>query len=224
MALLKTPELISAAYSAGLPGQLDDLQGKIKSLDDKVNEIQNEIESTMDVREVLARTLQDLDELQMQIEPFMAFLINIQRVMADIQDDHKQVLIGNSTTGVLDAYNQDKKLRQDYNRDANDIKQRFLLVSKAASLYNEVSDHFILPGVSWLTGLSFNDVSDNVYNKHELDIQAKELDLCGGARQLITRRIDEIGIELKLADPASVETRMRATVEDAFDDDNMQKY
>lgn len=66
----------------------------------------------MDVREVLARTLQDLDELQMQIEPFMAFLINIQRVMADIQDDHKQVLIGNSTTGVLDAYNQDKKLRQ----------------------------------------------------------------------------------------------------------------
>lgn len=47
MALLKTPELISAAYSAGLPGQLDDLQGKIKSLDDKVNEIQNEIESTV---------------------------------------------------------------------------------------------------------------------------------------------------------------------------------
>jgi hypothetical protein len=67
------------------------------------------------------------------------------------------------------------------------MQRRFLTASKAASLYNEVSREFILPDVSWVTGFYFVNASKEVYRKGELELQAKEAELCGGANEFIAQ-------------------------------------
>ncbi|KAI6765258.1 hypothetical protein HG531_012357 [Fusarium graminearum] len=162
------PVLINAALSAGLPGRMDYLQENIKVLDDRVNELHDEIGSTIGMKELLAETLQDLSNLQKQVEHFMDFLIGIQR---------------------------------DYANDGELMKSKFMTAYKATTLYNEVSNTYIHPGVSWLTGLCFDDTEAD-FKKGILEIEEKRNELCGGAEKLVDRRINEIRIELKVVDPA----------------------
>lgn len=67
------------------------------------------------------------------------------------------------------------------------MQSRLFIASKAASLYNEVSKEFIIQGVSWVTGFYFVDASEEVYKKGELEIQTKEAELCGRAKEFIAQ-------------------------------------
>lgn len=67
------------------------------------------------------------------------------------------------------------------------MRDRFHIAAKATGLYNEISDKFILPGISWLGGLCFIDSSDETYEKSLLEIKDQENHLCRGAEHLITQ-------------------------------------
>ncbi|CZS85845.1 unnamed protein product [Fusarium graminearum] len=195
------PVLINAALSAGLPGRMDYLQENIKVLDDRVNELHDEIGSTIGMKELLAETLQDLSNLQKQVEHFMDFLIGIQRVMDNIQDEQGLYLMEGMTPQDQDEIRQDHETRRDYANDGELMKSKFMTAYKATTLYNEVSNTYIHPGVSWLTGLCFDDTEAD-FKKGILEIEEKRNELCGGAEKLVDRRINEIRIELKVVDPA----------------------
>lgn len=67
------------------------------------------------------------------------------------------------------------------------MKDRFLIASKAAALYNEISDMCIIPGVAWVGGLCFVHSSNDAYEESILEIQTQERQLCERPRQLITQ-------------------------------------
>ncbi|EWZ77686.1 hypothetical protein FOWG_17934 [Fusarium oxysporum f. sp. lycopersici MN25] len=99
----------------------------------------------------------------------------------------------------------------DFLRDADRMKDRFLIASKAAALYNEISDMCIIPGVAWVGGLCFVHSSNDAYEESILEIQTQERQLCERPRQLITQRVDEIGIELKVLSRKSAKSPANST-------------
>ncbi|GKU07239.1 unnamed protein product [Fusarium langsethiae] len=218
VALFKNPGVISAAFSFGLPGQMEGLQTLIRSLDDRLDKLHQEIGSTIDVRDILAKNLQDLSELQVQVENFMDFMISIQSIMDDIQRSHSRYLMKGLTPNNLDDLERDQELARDYTKDGALMKSRFLTAYKAASLYNEVSTKFILPGVSWLTGLCFDD-TEAAFKEGLLEIEGKQGELCGGAKRLVTQRIKEIKIEMKIDQSTTPAKEMTADVEELSGDD-----
>ncbi|CAF3452201.1 unnamed protein product [Fusarium graminearum] len=195
------PVLIQAALSAGLPGRMDYLQENIKVLDDRVNELHDEIGSTIGMRKLLEKTLQDLSNLQEQVELFMDFLIGIQRVMDNIQGEQGLYLMECMTPDDQDEIRQNHELREDYTNDGDLMKSKFTTAYMATTLYNEVSNTYIRPGVSWLTGLCFDDTEAD-FKKGILEIEEKRSELCGAAKELVDRRINEIRIDLKVVDTA----------------------
>ncbi|KNB13714.1 hypothetical protein FOXG_14093 [Fusarium oxysporum f. sp. lycopersici 4287] len=103
------------------------------------------------------------------------------------------------------------ELKRDFLRDADRMKDRFLIASKAAALYNEISDMCIIPGVAWVGGLCFVHSSNDAYEESILEIQTQERQLCERPRQLITQRVDEIGIELKVLSRKSAKSPANST-------------
>ncbi|KAK2924634.1 hypothetical protein FoTM2_014912 [Fusarium oxysporum f. sp. vasinfectum] len=160
-------------------------------------------DGTGEMIDILYSTLQDLDNLQMEIAKFMDFLIGIQDIMVVVKDGDDRVLIRDLTAKDIDDMNDDPQLKEDYLRDARLMKKRLFIASRATELYNEISDKFILPGVSWVGRLSTLNLSDEAYDKMELEIEAKRSELSEGAKRLIMERVDEIGIALKVHDPQS---------------------
>jgi hypothetical protein len=67
------------------------------------------------------------------------------------------------------------------------MKTRFLLASKAAELYNEVSERFVIPGVSWLTGLCLENESDDTIEKTVLEIEEWRTKICVEAEKLTAK-------------------------------------
>ncbi|KAJ0138282.1 Uncharacterized protein HZ326_18756 [Fusarium oxysporum f. sp. albedinis] len=186
-------------------------QQTISSLNDILGELQNEVQSTADVVAILNKTLEDLTKLQEQIENFLEFLLGIQKIMAVIDDGHDRVLMRNLAPDDLDELNRDPELKRDFLRDADRMKDRFLIASKAAALYNEISDMCIIPGVAWVGGLCFVHSSNDAYEESLLEIQTQERQLCERSRQLITQRVDEIGIELKVLSRKSAKSPANST-------------
>ncbi|KAK2471871.1 hypothetical protein H9L39_16554 [Fusarium oxysporum f. sp. albedinis] len=164
-----------------------------------------------DVVAILNKTLEDLTKLQEQIENFLEFLLGIQKIMAVIDDGHDRVLMRNLAPDDLDELNRDPELKRDFLRDADRMKDRFLIASKAAALYNEISDMCIIPGVAWVGGLCFVHSSNDAYEESLLEIQTQERQLCERSRQLITQRVDEIGIELKVLSRKSAKSPANST-------------
>ncbi|TVY75526.1 hypothetical protein Focb16_v005039 [Fusarium oxysporum f. sp. cubense] len=123
--------------------------------------------------------------------------------MVVVKDGDDRVLIRDLTAKDIDDMNDDPQLKEDYLRDARLMKKRLFIASRATELYNEISDKFILPGVSWVGRLSTLNLSDEAYDKMELEIEAKRSELSEGAKRLIMERVDEIGIALKVHDPQS---------------------
>lgn len=64
------------------------------------------------MKELLAETLQDLSNLQKQVEHFMDFLIGIQRVMDNIQDEQGLYLMEGMTPQDQDEIRQDHETRR----------------------------------------------------------------------------------------------------------------
>ncbi|KAF0635116.1 hypothetical protein FPSE5266_06391 [Fusarium pseudograminearum] len=213
------PVLIQAALSAGLPGRMDYLQENIKVLDDRVNDLHDEIGSTIGMKKLLEETLRDLSNLQKQVEHFMDFLIGIQRVMDNIQDEQGLYLMEGMTPDDQDQIRHDHETRRDYANDGELMKSKFMTAYKATTLYNEVSNTYIRPGVSWLTGLCFDDTEAD-FKKGILEIEEKRNELCGGAKELVDRRINEIGIDLKVVDPAP---SAKETNEEVTENDQTQQ-
>jgi hypothetical protein len=67
------------------------------------------------------------------------------------------------------------------------MKKRLFIASSATELYNEISDKFILPGVDWAGRLSTLNLSDEAYEKMELEIEAKGSELSEGAKRLVMK-------------------------------------
>ncbi|UZP43099.1 hypothetical protein NXS19_010915 [Fusarium pseudograminearum] len=216
------PVLIQAALSAGLPGRMDYLQENIKVLDDRVNDLHDEIGSTIGMKKLLEETLQDLSNLQKQVEHFMDFLIGIQRVMDNIQDEQGLYLMEGMTPDDQDQIRQDHETRRDYANDGELMRSKFMTAYKATTLYNEVSNTYIRPGVSWLTGLCFDDTEAD-FKKGILEIEEKRNELCGGAKELVDRRINEIRIDLKVVDPVPSAKETNDHVEEVTENDQTQQ-
>ncbi|KAJ4244611.1 hypothetical protein NW762_014467 [Fusarium torreyae] len=201
VALYRSPKVIPTAIAMGDPWKMDRrlaaAQQTISFLTNRLGELEDEIQATGDVVAILNSTLGDLTKLQQQIENFLDFLLSIQKVVKVIEDSRDRVLIRNLTSEDLHELKRDPESKRDFIRDAHRIQMRFMIACKAATLYNEVSDMFIIPGVAWVGGLCFIDCSEDAYEKSLLEIQARDRQLCEGASQLIEKRVDEIGNELK---------------------------
>ena len=61
---------------------------------------------------ILEQTLKELSKLQSQVEAFMDFLINIQKIMEDIKANQHFVLMEGITSEELDNLNQDRELEK----------------------------------------------------------------------------------------------------------------
>ncbi|KAL5593633.1 hypothetical protein FOBRF1_012735 [Fusarium oxysporum] len=152
---------------------------------------------------ILKSTLEDLDTLQREIANFMDFLISIQDIVATVKDGDDGVLTKDLTAKDIDDMNDDPQLKKDYLRDVSLMKERLSIASRATELYNELSDKFLVPAIDWVGRLSTLNLSDEAYGKMKLQINAKRSELSEGAKQLIMKRVDEIGIALKVHDPQS---------------------
>lgn len=62
--------------------------------------------------DILYSTLQDLDNLQMEIAKFMDFLIGIQDIMVVVKDGDDRVLIRDLTAKDIDDMNDDPQLKE----------------------------------------------------------------------------------------------------------------
>jgi hypothetical protein len=71
--------------------------------------------------------------------------------------------------------------------DALLMKNRFLIASKAAALYNEVSQAFVIPGVRWVAGLCLIDLPDDVIEEKVEEIEIWRAKICNGAEKLISK-------------------------------------
>ncbi|KAF4456173.1 hypothetical protein F53441_1657 [Fusarium austroafricanum] len=144
---LKTLLQIGSQWT--IESRIRNLELEIDSLNTHLRDKQSENGSLTGVTRVLKGTLEEVSKLQVQIENFMDFLIGIQNIMTIVKDGGGRVLIKDLTTEGLDAMNNDPELKADYRQDAHLMKDRFLIASKAAALYNEVSNKFIVPGTDW---------------------------------------------------------------------------
>jgi len=64
------------------------------------------------------------------------------------------------------------------------MKTRFLFVSKASELYNDVSDQFIIPGVDWLSEIRLEEGSEEAIDKRVAEIEKWRMKICIGAENL----------------------------------------
>ncbi|SPJ84185.1 uncharacterized protein FTOL_10702 [Fusarium torulosum] len=195
--------VFSAIGIWSIESNITDLEARIDELNSKLEFMQGEFKSLCEVLDLLKTTLIDLNTMQQQIENFMEFLIGIQKIIAVVKDGEDRVLMKSLTAEGLDELNNQANLKKAYLTDALSMRDRFRIAAKAAGLYNEISDKFILPGISWLGGLCFVDSSDETYEKSLLEIEDQENHLCRGAEQLITQRVDELSIKLKVLSPKS---------------------
>ncbi|KAH7151351.1 hypothetical protein DER46DRAFT_690272 [Fusarium sp. MPI-SDFR-AT-0072] len=163
------------------------LEEQKSTLDTVLSENLCENESLEELIKILNSTLKDLGILQREIAKFMDFLISIQDIVAAVKDGDDRVLIKDLTAKDIDDMNDDPRLKEDYLRDARIMKKRLFIASRATELYNEISDKFILPGVSWVGSLSPLDLCDEAYDKMEVEIEAKGSELSEGAKRLIMR-------------------------------------
>jgi hypothetical protein len=67
------------------------------------------------------------------------------------------------------------------------MKNRFLIVSKATGLYNEVSGRFVIPGVRWVTGLCLVEPAEEVVTDKLKEIKLWEVKTCNEAEELIIK-------------------------------------
>lgn len=90
------------------------------------------------------------------------------------------------------------------------MKSKFMTAYKATTLYNEVSNTYIHPGVSWLTGLCFDDTEAD-FKKGILEIEEKRNELCGGAEKLVDRVSKLIPVVFQILTHCSVSTKLESS-------------
>ncbi|CAJ0545135.1 Ff.00g086080.m01.CDS01 [Fusarium sp. VM40] len=185
LATLATPVMMFSLFGIwSMESTVTNFEAQIDELNRKLEFMQGEVTSLGEVLNLLEKTLIDLNTMQQEIENFMEFLIGIQKIIAIAKEGDDRVLTKDLKAEDL---RNDTKLNMAYLKDASSMKDRFRIAAKAAGLYNEISDKFILPGLSWLGGLCFVDSSDETYEKSLLEIEDQENYLCDGAKQLITQ-------------------------------------
>ncbi|KAJ0329344.1 hypothetical protein COL922a_012848, partial [Colletotrichum nupharicola] len=86
------------------------------------------------------------------------------------------------------------------------MKTRFLIASKATSLYNEVSDRFVIPGVRWLRGLRLVGSTDDVFTDKVKKIEERGSRIGAETMHLICKRVDELGVEIEVLNRDFIES------------------
>lgn len=67
------------------------------------------------------------------------------------------------------------------------MKNRFFIASKAASLYNEISSCFVIPGVKWVAQLRLLDATEDVIKEKAAEIEKMEVQICADADTVIMK-------------------------------------
>ncbi|KAH7144229.1 hypothetical protein B0J13DRAFT_622795 [Dactylonectria estremocensis] len=179
------------------------LDNETSSLRDRLEQLSGETKSINEVARIVKGTLADLNQLQVQIKLFMEFLENIQTMMAIIKDGKDRVFMKNLTLLDREELKRDTDLKKEILSDALLMKNRFLIASKAAALYNDVSRGFVIPGVRWVAELCIDSRDDSVEDKVK-EIEMWRVKLCNGAKQLIAKRVGELDTELQVLNRESI--------------------
>ncbi|KAF5983083.1 hypothetical protein FBULB1_4020 [Fusarium bulbicola] len=193
------------------------VQSRIRRVEQQIGILNTVLGESLSENESLASCL-SINNPKLQIAEFMEFLIGIQDIVAAVKDGDDRVLIKDLTAKDIDDMNDDPQLNKDYLRDVSIMKERLSIASRATELYNELSDKFILPAIDWVGKLSTFNLSDETYGQMELQINAKRLELSEGAKQLIMRRVAEIGIELKAQESQANVTELAEDISEEFEE------
>ncbi|KDN66664.1 hypothetical protein CSUB01_07506 [Colletotrichum sublineola] len=129
--------------------------------------------SEAEVAEIIKKALKDLKDLQEETTRFLDFLTGIQKMIISADDKRNHVFMGDLTPEErrdLICDNTDPG-SQKLQEDALFLKNRFLIATKATSLYNDVSEKFVTPGVQWEAGLQLLDLTDNALNTKIKEIE-----------------------------------------------------
>lgn len=194
---------------------VQDLVYETSSLKIVLEQLSGEEKSIDVLATIIKEALKDLKKLQSQIDNFMEFLIRIQKLIKTVTDNKDRVFRKDWTVKEREELLVDRSLKEDIERDALLIKNRFLFASKASAVYNEVSNLFVMPGVRWLSELNLNLISpsDDVIEEKLIEIGQWKTKLCEGAEKFITIRSEELRKELENLNRDSIESLNRAAPE-----------
>ncbi|KAM0075191.1 hypothetical protein ACKRZS_012744 [Fusarium odoratissimum] len=123
-----------------------------------------------------------------------------------VRDDKEDVLMEDLTLEDRKELKCDTKLKRGILSDALLMKNRFIVVSKATGLFNEVSECFVIPGVRWVTGLCLIEPADEVVADKLKEIELWKAKTCKEAEDLIIKRVNELGIELEVLNRESMKS------------------
>nr|XP_036574665.1 uncharacterized protein CTRU02_15402 [Colletotrichum truncatum]KAF6781122.1 hypothetical protein CTRU02_15402 [Colletotrichum truncatum] len=136
----------------------------------------------------------------------MEYLANIQLFMEDVNFGKDNVVLGHLSPENRRKLLRDKRLKDKLIRNALLMKNRFVFAHKATSLYNEVSDLFIMPSVRWATKFQMIDAADDVLKKRVEEIEDWDGRICGEAAALIKKRAEELNKGLEAMNRELLET------------------
>ncbi|RYC81101.1 hypothetical protein BFJ63_vAg16007 [Fusarium oxysporum f. sp. narcissi] len=182
------------------------LEKETSTLEDKLEQLSGQAKSIDEVARIVKETLKGLNHLQEQIDHFMEFLISIQKMILVVRDDKEDVLMEDLTLEDRKELKCDAKLKRGILSDALLMKNRFIVVSKATGLFNEVSECFVIPGVRWVTGLCLVEPAEEVVADKLKEIELWKAKTCKEAEDLIIKRVNELGIELEVLNRESMKS------------------
>ncbi|KAF7554860.1 hypothetical protein G7Z17_g2633 [Cylindrodendrum hubeiense] len=174
-----------------------DLEKETSTLRSTLEQLSGESKSIAEVAALVERTLERLNQLQLQINKFMRFLMEIQKMIQKASDVKDLALTTTWTLEDRESLKPDEKLKEDIRRNGLFMRNRFLIASKYAALYNEVSDLYIIPGIDWVSEICLIDSQDNVIEAKVQEIAEWKERICDNALPLILQREDELKVMLK---------------------------
>ncbi|KAL7623140.1 hypothetical protein AAE478_006821 [Parahypoxylon ruwenzoriense] len=168
------------------------LEREAVNLRNMLLQLSGEARSIAGLADIIRQALGRLSILQQQIDMFMEFLIKIQTMIKIATDRKDWVFKPDQTMEERKQEWEDADLKKEILSESYIMKTRFLLASKAAGLYNEVSEQFVIPGFNWLAAVRLTDGSDDTVEKMVVEIERERTKICMGAEKLTALAKDEL--------------------------------
>ncbi|KAK1961152.1 hypothetical protein LY78DRAFT_685079 [Colletotrichum sublineola] len=147
------------------------IESMLKFIDPDQSRLRDKILHRHIISSVIKKALKDLKDLQEETTRFLDFLTGIQTMIISADDKRNHVFMGDLTPEERRDLICDSELKEKLQEDALFLKNRFLIATKATSLYNDVSEKFVTPGVQWEAGLQLLDLTDNALNTKIKEIE-----------------------------------------------------
>ncbi|KAH8679532.1 hypothetical protein BGZ60DRAFT_561106 [Tricladium varicosporioides] len=162
------------------------LEQETSNLKSMLLQLSGEAKSIAEVGNVVRQALGQLSDLQLQIDIFMEFLMNIQTMIKEGTDRRDCVLKPGQSKEERKEEWEDVELKKVILSESYVLKTQFLLASKASELYNEVSNMFVIPGINWLAANRLKDLStsEDAVEKRVAEIEEWRTKICLGAENL----------------------------------------